>query len=80
MPCLQQNNRNNCAYNIQRSYRQKKTSSGDLQDVMWIGYKHKKGTQRANIMEGGWELLSLYMLVQTERKRKNNFLTELLNL
>ena len=31
-------------------------------------------------MEGGWELLSLYMLVKTERKRRSNILTELLNL
>ena len=30
-------------------------------------------------MEVGWELLSLYMLVKTERKR-SNILTELLNL
>ena len=38
----------------------------------------RKGKEHT--MEGEWELLSLYMLVQTERKRKNNILTELLNL
>ena len=68
MSCLQQNNRKRCAYNIQRSHRQKKTSSGDLQDAMWIGYKHKKERQRA--YNGGGMGIIVIVDVSSNRTKK----------
>ena len=79
MPCLQQNNRKD-VHITYRDPTDKRKLHQETCRMLCELVTNIKRKGKEHTMEGEWELLSLYMLVQTERKRKNNILTELLNL